>query len=264
MAHLEQCEKISQFGAGLARARRIQLWLAFSQVNPEFLDNARQQAQDLALVEFQPGPPKVEWSLSLALARRVLAEAGRAANADLAGLLGWLERQGRAMDGRGWAHWGIQLRVVESLARQKTGDQPGALAALHSALELAKPGWYVRVFVEEGEPLRRMLAEMEPDAGDLAAYIRQLLAAFPAPAPATASLADQQGRIKRPEVDALSEREREVLQLICQGFSNQAIAKKLFVTLNTVKKHNYSIFQKLGVTNRSQAILAAQEQGLVK
>jgi len=54
-----------------------------------------------------------------------------------------------------------------------------------------------------------------------------------------------------------------VLGLICQGLSNQAIADRLVVTLSTVKKHNYSIFGKLGVDNRAQAIVRAHELGLI-
>ena len=64
-------------------------------------------------------------------------------------------------------------------------------------------------------------------------------------------------------IEPLSPRELEVLDLICQGASNQEIATKLVVTLNTVKKHNNRIFGKLGVTSRVQAVLQARRLGLV-
>lgn len=60
-------------------------------------------------------------------------------------------------------------------------------------------------------------------------------------------------------VEALTDRELEVLRLLCQGLSNQEIAAHLVISLYTVKKHNYSLFQKLGVPNRAQAILKARE-----
>lgn len=56
-------------------------------------------------------------------------------------------------------------------------------------------------------------------------------------------------------INPLTKRELDVLALICQGFSNGDIAKKLFVTLSTIKTHNRNIFEKLDVKNRSQAIL---------
>jgi len=65
-------------------------------------------------------------------------------------------------------------------------------------------------------------------------------------------------------VEPLSERELEVLVLIVSGLSNQEIADQLFVQLSTVKKHVSNIFGKLGVTSRTQAILAARQMGLVE
>jgi ATP/maltotriose-dependent transcriptional regulator MalT len=64
-------------------------------------------------------------------------------------------------------------------------------------------------------------------------------------------------------VEQLSPREIDVLQLIAEGLSNQAIAEQLFVSLSTVKKHSSSIYGKLGVSSRTQAITRAQELGLL-
>jgi DNA-binding NarL/FixJ family response regulator len=62
----------------------------------------------------------------------------------------------------------------------------------------------------------------------------------------------------------LTEREQEVLQWLVQGASNDAIAKKLYVTVATVKAHLSSIFTKLEVKNRTQAIVRAIRLGLVQ
>ncbi len=64
-------------------------------------------------------------------------------------------------------------------------------------------------------------------------------------------------------VDALSEREIEILRLLAQGMTNQEIAEALFLVLGTIKAHNNHIFSKLGVKNRTQAIKRAQELGLI-
>lgn len=61
----------------------------------------------------------------------------------------------------------------------------------------------------------------------------------------------------------LSKRELEVLQLLSQGFSNQEIADKLFVSLNTSKTHISKIYQKLNVKRRTQAIQKAREFALI-
>jgi LuxR family maltose regulon positive regulatory protein len=61
-------------------------------------------------------------------------------------------------------------------------------------------------------------------------------------------------------VEPLSERERQVLSLVCDGLSNREIAERLVVTLHTVKKRSSNIYGKLGVTSRTQA--AARELGL--
>jgi LuxR family maltose regulon positive regulatory protein len=66
-----------------------------------------------------------------------------------------------------------------------------------------------------------------------------------------------------PLLDPLRDRELEVLRLIAQGHSNQEIAGKLVVGLSTVKTHINHLFQKLGVSSRTQAIARARELGLL-
>jgi DNA-binding NarL/FixJ family response regulator len=64
-------------------------------------------------------------------------------------------------------------------------------------------------------------------------------------------------------LDPLSEREAEILKLLAQGMSNREIAETLFITEGTAKNHISNIFSKLGVRDRTQAVLRAQEMGLV-
>ena len=67
----------------------------------------------------------------------------------------------------------------------------------------------------------------------------------------------------RAQVDQLSERENEILRLVAQGLTNQAIADRLVISLTTVKTHMGNIFLKLGVKNRTQAIACAESLGLL-
>lgn len=62
----------------------------------------------------------------------------------------------------------------------------------------------------------------------------------------------------------LSERELEVLQLLADGLSNQQIADKLYVSINTTKTHLSNIYQKLGVIRRTQAVQRALESGVIQ
>jgi DNA-binding NarL/FixJ family response regulator len=61
----------------------------------------------------------------------------------------------------------------------------------------------------------------------------------------------------------LSEREREILSLIALGFSNKEVAKKLYLTENTVKTHLANLFQKLGVHDRAEAVAEGLKRGLL-
>ena len=61
----------------------------------------------------------------------------------------------------------------------------------------------------------------------------------------------------QPLIESLSKRELEVLHLIAQGLSNQAIGERLFLALDTVKGHNRHIFNKLQVQRRTEAVARA-------
>lgn len=65
-------------------------------------------------------------------------------------------------------------------------------------------------------------------------------------------------------IDPLTERELEVLRMIMDGYSNQEIGDKLFITLGTVKAHVSTIYRKLDVRSRTQAIIKAKQLQLAK
>ena len=62
----------------------------------------------------------------------------------------------------------------------------------------------------------------------------------------------------------ISKRELEVLELMAQGLSNQEIANKLFVSLNTIKTHSSNLFLKLDVNRRTQAVQKARELRIIR
>ncbi|MCC6615690.1 MAG: AAA family ATPase [Anaerolineae bacterium] len=154
----------------------------------------------------------------------------------------------------------IEILLLLALSHEAQGHVDVALMPLERALALAEPEGYVRSFVDEGDPMQRLLAEalgrgIHPD------YASRLLAAFETesqPGARSSSAAAQ------PLIDPLSERELEVLQLIAQGLSNSEIAERLFLALSTVKGHNRIIFDKLHVQRRTEAVARARELGLLE
>ena len=175
----------------------------------------------------------------------------------------------KAAEAAGRAGSVLAILALEALAFQAHGDVPAALTALERALVLAEPEGYIRTFVDEGEPMRALLHEAA--AHQLApTYVARLLAAFSEPmqdaseAIKPAAHAPQPASaIAQPLEEALSERELEVLRLLATGLPNQAIAAKLIVGHNTVKKHLSNIYAKLGVQSRTEALARAHELHLL-
>ncbi len=156
--------------------------------------------------------------------------------------------------------WGLNERVIRfqilrALAFHAQDDMAQGMAALDRALSLAEPAGYVRPFVDEGEPMARLLYQAAAH-GIAPEYAGRLLAAFPALEPAA-----QEPQAEM--VEPLSERELDVLCLIAEGLSNQEIAQSLSISTRTVKWHTSNIYGKLGVKNRTQAVAKARSLGVL-
>jgi len=173
----------------------------------------------------------------------------------------------------------IEIQALRALALAAHGDEGGALGALTEALVFASPQGYVRIFADEGAPMRALLAQVsvtEPgqqhadhriDPGYLAELLRACAPAGAAAAGRRAAAAPQglvSGRAGGPGLaEPLTDRELEVLRLIAAGRSNQGIARELVVALDTVKKHVTHVLGKLGAANRTEAAARARELGLI-
>jgi LuxR family maltose regulon positive regulatory protein len=164
----------------------------------------------------------------------------------------------------------IQISVLQALALAASGDQAGALRTLASALALASPQQYVRIFADEGAAMAALLGQLAAAlrAGQAEAagvppdYLARVLAAF-APRPAV-SRQPMGARAAVPGLaEPLTQRELEVLRLLDAGRSNQFISRDLTVTLDTTKKHVSHILAKLGAASRSEAVARARELRLI-
>ncbi len=152
----------------------------------------------------------------------------------------------------------IEIEVLQALAHHAQDNTAPAFLALEHALRLAEPEGYVRIFVDEGPPMAQLLFEAAAQ-GMMPDYIRKLLAVFEG----KKQKREEKSSSTQPLIEALSERELEVLQLIAQGLSNREISEQLFLALSTVKGHNQKIFEKLHVQRRTEAITRAREFNLL-
>jgi LuxR family maltose regulon positive regulatory protein len=199
--------------------------------------------------------------------RRSLAQAMQAT--------GLLERLLKAAEAQSRSGSVIEILVVQALAHQAQGNLLLALASLERALALAEPEGYVRLFVDEGEPMRLLIVDfrlqIEKQRGNpdhnLIGYTDKLLAAFSPPMLELRSTTEsQKSKISNQQstmVEPLSERELEVLRLVARGLTNNEISQRLVLALSTVKGHNLRIFGKLQARNRSEAVTRARELGLL-
>jgi LuxR family maltose regulon positive regulatory protein len=118
-----------------------------------------------------------------------------------------------------------------------------------------------------------LLRKMKVEDGKIKEYIHKLLAAFSdkefhpfgsaQDKPSALRLRSGQALSPQPLIEPLSDREIEILQLIAEGQTNQEIASRLYLSLNTVKVHTRNIYGKLGVNNRMQAVARARDLGVL-
>jgi LuxR family maltose regulon positive regulatory protein len=150
--------------------------------------------------------------------------------------------------------------VLQALALQRHGEQSRAVQLLLQALALAEPGGYIRLFVDEGAPMANLLSAALAE-GRMPDYIGRVLAVWKAEQRRREDLSDLS--TAEPLIEPLSRREGEVLQLLAQGLSTQQIASRLVLALATIKGHIRSIFSKLQVQRRTEAVARARELGLL-
>ena len=163
----------------------------------------------------------------------------------------------------------IEIQALRALALAARGDHAGALGAVAEAVTVACPQGYVRVFADEGAPMRELLTRLSAAQKDqrapargvdpdyLAGLLRACGQAGAAP-PSRRAAAALSGM-----AEPLTDREVEVLRLLAAGRSNQRIAHELVVALDTVKKHVTHVLGKLGATNRTEAVARARQLGLI-
>ena len=176
----------------------------------------------------------------------------RAAPGDLAAALeasrSLVEATGEADPGDGVR---IAALVLQALAEAARGEPVAAQTTLARAVRRAEHDGFVRTFVEAGPACAALLARLGHP------YAERLLGAFPAnglarPAPSVT-----------PELQAVTERERDILGALASARTYRQVAEELGVSVNTVRFHVKNLYGKLGVSTRLEAVERARQLGWV-
>jgi LuxR family maltose regulon positive regulatory protein len=245
--HLERTRAIVQqahFSDWTARFERMQIevWLAQDRLRAiaQWVDDQR---------AFPAGIPLADPDIArLTLARALIILGGyerlTGARAILRELAVIAESQGRL---------GIQIEAaaLDALALQAMGDRPGARIALERAVRLASAEGHIRLIADLGPPMQALLHEADARAV-LPDNLRQILTAC-----------GQEADHRDALIEPLSDRERQVLALVAAGLTNAEMAERLFISPETVKKHTSSIYAKLAVRRRTEAVARARSLGLL-
>jgi len=222
---------------------RTKLWIAKGQANKAFefaSDNDLFSDGDISNSRMEE---------HMVLARLLISKGAYVQAIDL------IDRMLAIAEALEWFGLVIEMRILLSITRRSQGETEEALKLLEPALNYAKAEGYVRVFLNEGQPIESMLREVKA-MGIAPDYVRKLLVEF------------ETDQIQfYPPIDtvlneSLSDRELEVLRLLKTELSGPEIADELTIALSTMRTHTQNIYGKLGVDNRRAAVRRAEELNL--
>ncbi len=163
----------------------------------------------------------------------------------------------------------LKLQLLQSIALQQKGDQHTAIATMKEVLKTASSEGFVRLLVDESERAVVLVRQVEEalraeDRIDpiFSVYLHRLLQAF---GPAAMLHTEMHGCVPSPILpEPLTTREIRILSLLAEGYSNSALAEKLFVSDSTVRTHLRNINSKLNAQNRTQAVAVARRLGVIR
>ena len=200
-----------------------------------------------------------------ALARDVTLARVRLAQGRPAEARRFLEAARAAATAAGGAADLVSIGVLDAAVAEASGARAAAQRALDAAIRLAAPEGYVRRVVDDAPAVAHLLPAVRRAAPAFVDEVVAALAAVPGPVPGGPRRAgpslwhDETGQ----PIEALTARELEVLRLMAKGSGDAAIANELVVSLATAKWHAAHIRAKLGASSRTQALLRAQQLGIV-
>lgn len=175
----------------------------------------------------------------------------------------------------------IEVLALQALLYNAQDNEETALEVLEHALTLAEPGGFIRLFVDLGPDMASLLRRCLSQNGPVS-YIGKILAAFRDEGPGpeqdaaeeqaehqAATFHDQSPTERlmkldpQPGMDLFTKREREVWDLLTQRLSYQEMADSLIISPKTVKRHVITIYKKLGVHSRREAMAKINDLGIL-
>jgi LuxR family maltose regulon positive regulatory protein len=206
--------------------------------------------------------PEVEHEMAYRVYARFLLADSRALEARK--LLSTLEQRARSGERYGRL---MTFRILQSQTEEALGNHHLAIEYMAEAVRMAAPEGYQRIFLDAGGEALALLPQVRSEAPE---FVDILLRADPINLPsahpkvgALPQVLASQPVINNGLDEPLSDREREVLVLLAQGLTYRQIAGTLIIALGTVRAHCSNIYGKMGVENRTQAILKAKDAGLI-
>jgi LuxR family maltose regulon positive regulatory protein len=233
----------------------VETWRAWLWLRNGDLEHVETWAEDLDLQE--PGENYLQWELQALMVARLRLAQGRPEEA-----LSILKKlQSFTEAGNRWRRM-VDIWLLACQAAAGLDQVDDSLDSLKSALALAAPEQLIRPFLDEGREFNNILSRLYTRLQD--ATLKQFAARILQEAAPSLQLdRPDQHPTATGLVEALSERELEVLQLMARGLTNPEIAERLYLSPNTLKAHAQNIYQKLDVHSRVQAVNRGRELGLL-
>jgi LuxR family maltose regulon positive regulatory protein len=253
---IQKAEQVAVRCSTSIEIENLRAWRARLHLAQGNLAQAGQWAETKGAEIADPYGPQQEFEL-LTLARVWLAQDKTDEAASL------LERIVSVAERSGRYGRVLEAQMLQALVDQAAGNEAQAVEELSRVLARAEPEGYVRLFLDEGAPMAKLLHKVSTRATtERRAYAARLLAAYgrehpEQPVPMVKAVPGG------PPIEPLSARELEVLHLIAVGCSNREIANGLVIAIGTVKRHTATIFDKLDVRNRTEAVAKARQLGLL-
>lgn len=248
------------FPQGSTKVRAVQALLAIMQGKGTKAITWAEESQ-LALME--PYPAYCEWEAKTRI--RVLILEKDEKNA-IQAIQFWENHAKQTQRKKDW----VEFLLLKAKAYMAFGQVMKAFEAIEEALVIGSQLRLFRTFLDEGPSMASLILQVANgmEKGNLKIsdqvkkeYISCLLSLFKKHAIMPSRNLDGKTQEEQPEwmIEPLSEREKQVLQLVAEGLTNQEIADQLIISLSTVKKHINNIYGKLQVRNRTQAINYARK-----
>jgi len=156
----------------------------------------------------------------------------------------------------------IQALALQAVLYANDSHHQLAKKVIAEVLQLSKDTQNIRVFLDQGDGMYHLLREIAEDQPENN-QVKEILQAIEDDKHSLLKSESKLTGTRKKYVDSLSNRELEILLLVNQGLKNDAIADQLFISNVTVKKHLYRAYQKLGVNNRTGAIIKMKALGLL-